>query len=149
MRSHIQALSQKVEGTMSHLDWLPPLLARLTLAGVFVESGWGKIHNIEKVTEFFTSLGIPAPAAQAHFVAYLELLGGVFLFLGLFTRLFSIPLAFTMVVAIITAKREDLKEFSDLFGFSEFLYILLFIWLIIEGAGKASLDYLLVKKKTS
>ena len=146
MQNQFQTYQLRFHKTLSNLLWLPPLLARITLAGVFIESGWGKMHNIEKVIGFFTSLGIPAPAIQAHFVANLEFFGGIFIFLGLFTRVMSVPLLFTMIVAIVTAKRDDLKEFSDLFGFSEFLYILLFLWLIIGGPGKISLDKLLFKK---
>src|ERR1051325_9033505 len=49
------------------LDWLPGLLSRLTIGGVFIQSGWGKLHHLDKVVQFFTSLGIPAPQIQAPF----------------------------------------------------------------------------------
>ena len=122
------------------LQWLSPLLARLTLAAVFIESGWGKIHNIPKVVGFFTELGIPAPEFQAYLVSYTELIGGTLLLVGLFTRLASIPLSVTMIVAIITAKKDDMHEFTDLFGFSEYLYLVLFVYLIINGPGRLALD---------
>src|SRR5258708_32853344 len=58
------------------LESLPPLLARLVVGFVFATSGWGKAHSLEKVTAFFTELHIPAPAFQATFVSYVELIGG-------------------------------------------------------------------------
>ncbi len=127
--------------------WLPPLVARLTLAGVFIESGWGKIHNIEKVTEYFVSLKIPAAAFQAPFVAWNELIVGILMLLGLATRFASAPLIIMMTVAITTAKIEDIHEFTDVFSFSEFLFIVLALYLLITGPGAVSLDHW-VRKKT-
>jgi len=127
------------------LDWLPATLARLCVGWVFLESGWGKIHDLGKVTEFFRSLGIPAPEFQAPFASYTELICGALLLVGLFTRLASVPLIITMAVAILTAKKDDLHGFSDLYGFTEYLYILLMVYLGVKGPGPLSADHLLVK----
>jgi putative oxidoreductase len=59
---------------------------------------------------------------------------------GLCTRLASVPLTIIMYVAIATAKRDELHGFSDLVGFSEFLYMVLLVWIIVNGAGLLSLD---------
>jgi putative oxidoreductase len=134
-------------GILRHLTWLPPLAARFAVGWIFVESGWGKLHNLEKVTDFFRSLGIPAPQIQAPFAAGTELVCGALILIGLLTRLASIPLIVVMTVAIATAKKDDLHELSDLFGFAEFLYILLLLWLVVSGPGWASLDALLFRKK--
>lgn len=128
------------------LAWLPPLLARITLGCVFIESGRGKLQHLDKVTAFFDSLGIPAANLQAPFVAGVELGGGILLLAGLATRLISIPLMVILTVAILTAKKADLTGFSALTGFTEFLYILLLVWLIIQGAGILSLDALIGHK---
>jgi len=47
------------------LSWIGPTLARLTLGAVFIGTGWGKLHDLDKVTGFFTELGIPAPGFNA------------------------------------------------------------------------------------
>lgn len=125
---------------------IPQTLARLIIGFVFIESGWGNLSHIEKVIDYFTSLGIPAPHLQAPFVASVELLGGLAIFLGIGTRLASIPLIGIMVVALVTAKREDITELNSLFGLSEFLYIALLIWLITNGAGALSLDRIIKKR---
>lgn len=144
--SQFFCLGDRLVRLVARLAWLPPLLARLTLAGVFIESGWGKLHNIPKVVVFFTSLGLFVPEFQAHLVAITEFGCGILLLIGLLTRLASFPLLITMTVAIATAKREDLHGLTDLFGFSEYLYIVLFVWLIVAGAGPISLDHLLLKQ---
>ncbi len=128
------------------LRWLPPLVARLTVGWVFLQSGWGKVHSISKVAAFFTQLGIPAPEFQARLVAGTELVCGALILLGLATRVATIPLIITMVVALSTALRADIHELSDLFGLSEYLYIALLLWLGVYGAGPISLDRMFAKR---
>jgi len=121
-------------------SFLAPLIARITVGYVFIESGWGKVHNLESVTEYFTELGIPAAAIQAPFVSYTELICGTLVLWGLLTRFASIPLIGTMVVALITAKAEDISGFSDLVGTIEFLYAVILTYLTLSGPGSAALD---------
>jgi putative oxidoreductase len=128
------------------LSWLPPLIARITLAGVFIESGWGKLNNIPKVVEFFTSLGLPLPGLQAHLVAFTEFSCGICLLLGFFTKLASIPLTIVMIVAVITAKLAEIHSVTDLFSVAEYLNIVILLWLIISGPGSASFDSLLIRR---
>jgi putative oxidoreductase len=132
--------------TANALSWVPLTAARLALGWVFVQSGWGKLHNLPQVVDYFTSLGFPAPNFQAPFVAGVELVGGVFLLGGLFTRVVSVPLAMTMVVALLTAKRADIASAGDLYGTLEFLYLLGFGTLAAFGAGLLSLDEILVRR---
>lgn len=131
------------------LSWLPSLLVRLALGVVFVESGWGKLHRLPQVVGYFASLGIPAPQLQAPFVAGVELTGGLLLLAGLFTRVASVPLAATMAVALVTAKRADIAGVSDLVGTIELAYFLLLGMLAAFGAGALSLDALLVRRFAS
>lgn len=128
------------------LCWLPGVLTRLTIGFIFIQSGWGKLTHLDKVIQFFTALGIPAPQLQAPFVAAVELGCGLLVFLGLFTRWAAIPLIGTMVVAIATVKIHDVAQISDFFSLSEYLFIVLLIWLIIKGAGRVSLDSFICKR---
>ncbi len=136
----------RIRGLLEVFGWLPPLIARITVGWVFVESGWGKLHHLEKVTAFFTDLGLPMPAFQAHLVATTEFAGGLLLLAGLFTRIASVPLAIIMYVAIATAKKDELHAFTDLIGFSEYLYMVLLVWLIVAGPGLLALDALAARK---
>ena len=66
--------------------------------------------------------------------------------LGLVTRLASLPLIGTMIVAILTARRAEITGISDVFGFIEYLYIALCLWLGAYGAGPISLDRIFAKR---
>ncbi len=137
----LDALVERVK----KIEGLGPLLARLTIGLVFVGTGWGKLHNLDGVTEFFTNLHLPAPAFQAKLVASTELIGGALIVLGLFTRLTALPLAFTMVIAIVTAKRAEVDGLLSLLGLEEFTYLIIFLWLALAGAGVFSIDRLIAR----
>ena len=123
-------------------QWLPPMLARIGVGTVFVQSGWGKLHNLEQVTGFFTELGLPAPGFHAVFVSSTELVCGALVLVGLFTRLAAIPLMITMLVAIRTALWDQVDSLSALFGLTETTYAVVFLWLATNGPGPISLDRL-------
>lgn len=142
----LESLRARALEPLEKLHGLAPLLGRLGVGLVFLSTGWGKVHNIEKVTGFFTSLGIPAPHFHAYLVGYSELLCGAALVVGLLTRLATLPLVVSMIVAILTAKRPDLHGLFDLVGFDEFTYLVVLVMIAILGPGAVSLDALLVKR---
>lgn len=122
------------------------LLARLTIGYVFIESGLGKIKDLPKIVEYFQSLNIPLASVQAPFVSGMELLCGILVLVGLFTRAASSFLVAIMAVALFTAKREELTDVSSLLGMIEFLYIVILGCLIGNGAQFLSVDSFLQKK---
>jgi putative oxidoreductase len=145
MLTILQNVLARLRRIGDQLSFLGPALARLTVGVVFIGTGWGKLHSLPQVTEFFASLHIPAPAFQARLAASTEFFGGILVLVGLGTRLASLPLAFTMVVAILTAKRADIDGVSALLGFEEWSYLVMFLWLALAGAGALSLDALLAR----
>ena len=142
----IESLRMRALDGLEKLQWFAPLLGRLAVGLVFMSTGWGKVHSIEKVTGFFTSLGIPAPHFHAILVGYSELLCGTALVVGLLTRLATIPLIVSMTVAILTAKRPELHNVFDLVGFDEFTYLIVLVMIALLGPGALSLDAMLVKR---
>lgn len=105
-------------------DGLPALLLRLYLGPVFIMAGFSKSQLIsEEVTGLasFTAspdivswfgntewgLGLPFPELLANLAMWTELFGGWLLILGLFTRLISIPLMFTMIVAATSVHLDN------------------------------------------
>lgn len=145
----VRTLSARAGTSTRRAAFLAPLLARLTVGVAFAESGWGKVHNLESVAAYFAELGIPAPAFQATFVSYVELICGSLVLLGLGTRLAALPLIGTMVVALITAKASDIAGFSDLIGTIEFCYAVLCAWLALAGAGAVSLDHAIARRTSA
>lgn len=131
----------------SRLAWVAPLVARITLGVLFVSTGWGKVHDLDKVTGFFTELGIPMPHLNAVMVSLVELIGGGLLLLGLASRFAALPLIASMAVAILTAQREQVHGLADLFGLVEWTYLALLLWIVLAGPGSISLDHWLVTKK--
>jgi putative oxidoreductase len=126
----------------------PFLLAvRLYWGWQFMQTGWGKLSDINKVVGFFTDLGIPAPALNAWFVSALEFGGGLLLILGLGSRLIALPLVFNMLVAYITADREALFSIisaPDKFtGAAPYTFLIASLIVLIFGPGKVSVDALL------
>jgi putative oxidoreductase len=145
----IQAAHTRVTQALHRVDWLAPLLGRLGVGLVFLSTGWGKVHSIPRVTQFFETLGIPAPGLNAVVVAYSELICGALLVIGLATRLATIPLIVSMTIAILTAKRSELHGIFDLVGFDEFTYLVVLVMIAIIGPGPVSLDHLLARKMGS
>jgi putative oxidoreductase len=139
----IQFLISWPERVASNFLWAGPLIARITVGYVFMLGGWAKLQNLDRVTDFFSSLGIPFPEIMTPLVSGIEFTGGLFLIVGILTRISSGALAVTMIVAIISAKWEEVDSLHTLLAFEETLFLAIFTWLAICGAGKASLDYLI------
>ena len=127
------------------LQWLSPAVARLTVGLVFLQSGWGKLHDLEKVTNYFTQLGLAAPAFQARLASTAEFVCGGLLLIGFATRFAAVPLIVIMCVAIRTALWEQVDGIASLVGLTEFAYIALLVWLGTNGAGPLSLDWLVAR----
>jgi putative oxidoreductase len=98
------------------------------------------------VTQNFIGWGIPFPHLLTPFVAGVEFFGGLFLLLGILTRISAGALGITMIVAIASAKWGDVDSLETLLGFDETEYLALFLWLAIAGAGRVSLDHLLERR---
>jgi putative oxidoreductase len=136
------------ERVARHLSWIAPLFARVVTGWVFMWSGWGKLQNLPAVIENFAGWHIPVPQLLGPFVSGVEFFGGLFLLLGLLTRISAGALGITMIVAIASAKWEDVDSLITLLGFDETEYLALFLWLAIAGAGRVSLDFLLTRNRT-
>jgi putative oxidoreductase len=140
-------------GISEKLSYLqsPFLLAvRLYWGWQFAQTGWGKMHNIAKITGFFTSLNIPFPAFNAHFISGLEFFGGVLLIVGLASRFTGFLLAANMLVAYWTADHEALVSIlSDPGKFyvaDPYTFLFASLMVLIFGAGIFSLDALTVRR---
>lgn len=122
------------------MRWLPLALARLTLGVLFVSTGWGKVHDLGSVAAYFAQLGIPAPAFEAALVGWSELVCGALLLVGLLSRLATIPLIVTMIVALATARSPHVHGLTDLFRQIELTYLLLLVFVALFGPGWLSID---------
>lgn len=144
---NLVALVARIFATLKKNEWLPILLARLAMGYEFVSSGWGKLHGLDKLTAYFVELKIPAPGANAALTATTELVCGLLLIAGLGTRFAAAALSVVMTVAILTAKLKDVHTLSDFLYLSEPAFVLIFVWLVFSGPGKASVDHLIAQRR--
>lgn len=97
---------QRLINTTRIFDFLAPLALRLYLAPIFWMAGVSKLSDIESTAAWFGNpdwgLGLPYPTILAWSAASAEIVGAVLLVIGLAVRWVSIPLMFTMAVAIVS-----------------------------------------------
>jgi putative oxidoreductase len=137
----------KIVNSLENLKSIPLLLLRLILAIGFFGPAMMKLKNIDGIISWFESINIPLPALNAYMATGTETLGVILLTLGLGTRVISIPLIITMIVAILTVHLPNGFEAGSN-GFEiPLYYMVMLITLVFLGSGKFSLDYLLNKNK--
>jgi putative oxidoreductase len=140
----LEPIYERVRGGLDRLQpWLL-LAVRIDWGFQFAQDGWGKLHNLSHVTEFFTSLGLPAPHATAIFCGSVEFVGGLLLILGLFSRVNALVLFVNMTVAYWTAERDAFAHFfTDPGKFSSadaYAYWFVALLILIFGPGALALD---------
>ncbi len=121
------------------------ILVRLIVGAVFVSEGIQKfLFPANRGAVRFEKIGLPAPEFLGSFVGAFEIVCGVLILAGLFTRLASIPLIVIMLVAISTTKFEILANqgFWEMMhaGRTDWSMLLGSIFLLIKGGGYWSLD---------
>ena len=133
--------------TASSLQSFFLLVVRLYWGWQFAQTGWGKLQHLPKVTNFFATLGIPAPAFSAVAISWLELIGGIGLALGSGSRFWGLLLAGDMFVAYLTASRQNLLAiFSDpgkFYGDDAYTFFFASVLILVFGPGKFAVDVLL------
>ncbi len=121
------------------------LAIRLILSYGFATPALLKINNLEDTVTWFDSMSIPLPFVATYLVSSIETMGIILLFLGLFTRYISLLLSCVMVGAIFFVHIDNGFSVANN-GLEIPLYYLIFlIFLATFGAGKYSLDRVLLK----
>jgi putative oxidoreductase len=142
------AAQQRLDRFFNHGQSLFLLVLRLYWGGRFFLAGWGKLHNLDGVVQFFDSLGIPAPLFNAWAASLTECLGGLLLLVGLASRIVSIPLIGTMVVALATAHRAETAAIfagdpSTFLSALPITYLLASLTILVFGPGSLACDSLI------
>ncbi len=148
--THLLHIYRRIASASSSLQPVMLLAVRLYWGFQFAQTGWGKLHNLAKITGFFASLNIPFPGLAAPFVSTLEFVGGILLMLGLFSRPVALLLACNMFVAYWTADREALSAiFSDpgkFYAADPYTFVFASLMVLIFGAGFFAVDTLVAKR---
>lgn len=113
----------------------------LRLSGLmFAWHGWGKItaspEGLQKFVDGVGYLGFPQPEIFAWAAILTELVGGIAIALGLYTRVFAVLAAFTMVVAAFVRHADDPFSVKE----KALLYLVICLGLALTGGGSLTLD---------
>ena len=124
---------------------LAALMLRISFGGLFIWFGFSKLANYDSILPMFGDIiGIGAKLSF-NLVIFAELFCGIFVAIGLFTRLTVIPIFITMTVAYFIAHAGDPFHNKAL----PFLFWLLCFVIFVLGSGKYSIDGLLPFSKNN
>ncbi len=135
------------------LQPIVPLLTRLVVAQVFINAGVHKLSDLAAAAKGFGDMGLPAPDILAGVVATVEVVGGAFLLLGLFTRVAALLLSGVMVTALATAHLAEVRSAlvltpeKGLTSILAFVMLALLAWLLVWGPGPISIDRWIAARK--
>jgi putative oxidoreductase len=130
----------------SNLQSIFLLFMRITWGHQFFITGRGKLHNIDHVTQFFTSLNIPYPEFSAYLVGFCEMIGGICLMLGFASRIITIPLLIIMFTAVSTAHIHIIRDSLFIIDPHAFVrqtpypYLITSLLVFLFGPGRISID---------
>jgi putative oxidoreductase len=116
------------------------LLLRLGLAYIFIEHGLQKLMHPAAAGKFFAHLGFPLPLEFMYFICAVEILGGIFMFIGLWSDIAGLFLAADMLGVIITVRSGPMA--TGILAGHEFELMLMIMALAIMfiGAGNYALQ---------
>jgi putative oxidoreductase len=131
-----------------------PLPLRLVIGFGFMEHGWAKLsRGPSGFAKLLEQIGAPLPETTAWASTFVELLGGLAIFVGAFVAVVSVPLIIMMLVAIFTVHLRygfssintigltaDGPQFGPPGYEVNLLYIAGLLALILSGAGALSVD---------
>jgi putative oxidoreductase len=131
----------------------PLLLAiRLYWGWQFIQDGWGKLTHLARVTEYFSSLGLPAPWLAALTVGLVELICGTLFALGIASRLTSLVLFVNMTMAYLSVPDDRVNFFhilskpDDFYQATPYTYWFASLLILILGPGVFAIDWLLKRR---
>ena len=169
MQCQLLKVCKWITPVTENLQSVALLSVRFILAYTFFAPAVMKWSDMAATAGWFESMGIPLPTLNAYMAASTEMAGVVLLTLGLFSRLISIPLLVTMVVAIITVHGSngyhvisESQQWTDAYingeqvsgtvaflqnGYENILnYMAMLLVIVGFGPGKISVDYFIKKK---
>jgi putative oxidoreductase len=120
------------------------LIVRVYFGWEFMRAGSGKLLNVSETAELFAGWDIPLPTLNVYLAGTTETVGGFLLLIGAASRIITIPLIGTMLVAYATAHTEQLHAFwgntAYFFKAPPFPYLYTAIVVLLFGPGLFSVD---------
>jgi len=149
MKTKLARIYQMYLNLLAKLQSPLLLILRLYWGWQFFITGKAHLMNLDQTTSFFQGLNIPMPKLNALLAGSTECVGGLLLLLGLGSRVITVPLVSTMVIAYLTADRDKVTGiFQNPDAFvtaTPFLFLLAVLIVLIFGPGKFSVDAVIGK----
>lgn len=127
------------------------LIVRLYWGIAFIIFGLSKLTNIQKTIDMMQRLHFPTPEFFAYVAAFVELIFGICLVLGLASRFAALILSLQMIVALLTAHyTATIRIFTDLHTFTTqppLTFLLVTLIVLFFGPGAFSLDTLIFRHR--
>ncbi|MEM4247516.1 MAG: DoxX family protein [Candidatus Woesearchaeota archaeon] len=117
-----------------------PLPLRIGLAAVFITSGVLSLMNTAATTNYMASISLPAPMVFAIIFMVSQLIGGLFILLGLLTRLSAIWMTLVLLLIGIMAYGVNYQSENLLAMMTHIAWIGATLCLMMSGPGRISLD---------
>ena len=115
------------------------LLLRVGIAALMLTHGIPKMLALFSGNVQFPALFGLSSEVSLSLAVFAEVIGSLFILMGLGTRLATVPLIITMLVAVFNIHAADPFAKQEL----AVMYLLPYIVLFIAGSGKYSVDYVL------
>ncbi|AOP33095.1 hypothetical protein A0128_04005 [Leptospira tipperaryensis] len=137
-------MKEKIFGLRPISTDVAAFLLRLIFGGLFIHFGYSKLVGFDQILPLFPDLIGIGSKTSLILVVFAEFFCGIFVTIGLLTRLTVIPIFITMFVAFFIAHAKDTFQVKTL----AFTYLLISVVVFVLGSGKFSLDkYILPKFK--
>jgi putative oxidoreductase len=134
-------LTSTMQATFESLSLLA---VRIAAGGGLARHGWSKLNHFSEMAQSFPDpLHLGSSSVSLSLTIFGELICGLLVLIGLFTRLTAIPPLFTMCVAIFVILAQEPYDKKEL----AILYAVAFLILVLKGAGPVSIDGLLNRPK--
>ena len=122
--------------------WNIGILIVRVMVGIYIYRHSRELFNIKDLLDFLMDIKWPFPVFSGYAAKIIEMVGGILLALGLFTRIASVLLMIVMAGVIYTMNGGNIWN-----GEHAALFFLVFALFCFAGPGKYSLDYLLFDRK--
>src|SRR5579859_2368014 len=145
---NVSSIYARFVALASCLQSLVLLFLRLICGISLYGSGIGHLTHVQKTALFFENLHIPFSTANVYISGTTELVGGVLLVLGLFSRVISVPLLFNFCVAYLTASSDAVKKLlhfspDDFLSDTAYPFLVISLLILAFGPGRISIDFLI------
>ena len=130
------------DSSLFQLMWL---IARLAAGGLMIHNGLDKLADVQGFADNVVSyIGLPYPVFFTYCAAYVEVVSAGLIMLGFLARPNALALLATMGVAIFFHIKGNGLKVTPLETAA--LYSALYLFLLVNGSGKWSLDALIAQK---